>query len=279
MSDFDDRRPDLPDSDDSVLDERAFDDPAHDELRRLLADARVTEPVPDAVAARLDATLASLRERSREESPAPTNVVPLRRRLGRVLVAAAVVVVIGGGGVGIAQLSSGGRSDTTSADSARSTDKSSAGSEASAPQAVAPTGAPGVGATGSRALPRLTTASFGRDVSRAMRTTYASLDTSALAGRTPQSDSPGQLGDLGQGYDAPAAPPVTTSPGPTAGDFLSRDAASCTGPEVPDAVTLPATLDGALVALVFRPPTTEDQLVEAWSCDGATLLATATVPY
>ncbi|HEX7715646.1 MAG TPA: hypothetical protein VF416_00040, partial [Marmoricola sp.] len=58
-------------------DERDFDDPALDEVRRLLAGARATEGVPEDVAARLDATLASLREeRSAEDGPAAP-VVPL----------------------------------------------------------------------------------------------------------------------------------------------------------------------------------------------------------
>jgi hypothetical protein len=42
-------------------------------------------------------------------------------------------------------------------------------------------------------------------------------------------------------------------------------------------VTYPATFDGTPVALVFRPPSATAQRVEAWSCDGATLLASASV--
>jgi hypothetical protein len=74
------------------------------------------------------------------------------------------------------------------------------------------------------------------------------------------------------------APPVTATPqGYASGDTDST--ATCAGPPVTEGVVLPATLDGAPVALVFRPPTATAQRVEAWTCDGATLLASASVPH
>jgi hypothetical protein len=77
--------------------------------------------------------------------------------------------------------------------------------------------------------------------------------------------------------EAPTAPPVTSSPD-AVDPMVERDLASCAGPAVVGTVTLPATLDGRLVALVFRTPSQDQQVVEAWSCDGATVLATATIP-
>ncbi len=75
--------------------------PAEEErVRRLLADARHTEPMPDEVVARLDGVLADLAERP---APAPTVVTSLdaarrRRSRGRaLLVAAAAVTVLGVG--------------------------------------------------------------------------------------------------------------------------------------------------------------------------------------
>ena len=71
-------------------------DPAQERVRRLLAEARHEAPVPDEVAARLDATLAGLVADRRRE-----NVVDLeaarrrRRRWTTGLVAAAAVVVLG----------------------------------------------------------------------------------------------------------------------------------------------------------------------------------------
>jgi hypothetical protein len=234
----------------------------------LLSEARVTDLVPADVAARLDATLASLRE----ERLAPANVVPLRRRLGRVLVAAAVVVVVGAGGFGIAHLPSGGSADSGSiaSDSAGSREDSDKSAPEAQPQSDVP------GAVAARALPRLTTSHFGAGVSRLMRTTYGTLDTRGQAA-VPKSTSSSDYTDNLSGL-VPSAPPVTRAPSPPS-DLLRDDASGCTGPDVPDAVTLPASLDGALVVLVFHPPTADSQVVEAWSCDGSSLLAAATVPH
>jgi len=94
-------------------------------LRRLLLDARHTEPVPDAVAVRLDATLADL-EQERADAPIgearPRRAAVLeltaqrRRRAAGLLIAAAAVVVVG---VGLGQVlptgSSGGDSATSAA--------------------------------------------------------------------------------------------------------------------------------------------------------------------
>jgi hypothetical protein len=261
-------------------DERDFDDPALDEVRRLLAGARATEGVPEDVAARLDATLASLREeRSAEDGPAAP-VVPLRRRFARVLVAAAAVVVVGSGGVGIAQLADhGSGSDSrSSADRAVTADRDSAGAGV-APTApgTAPEKTPLYSALADAALPSLTTARFGQQVSRLMRTTYAADARTSAPPTTSQDRSKGLAGELAASQ-APSAPPVTRSPAPATADG-AEPAVSCPGPVVPGAITVPAVLDGAPVALVFRPSTPEEQVVEAWSCDGATLLVSATVPH
>ncbi|WP_432477930.1 hypothetical protein [Nocardioides sp. GXQ0305] len=80
-------------------------------VRRLLAEARHTDPVPDDVAARIDRTLADL-----AAEPAAT-VVPLaerRRKAGRLLLAAAAVVV---GGVALGQVVGGDGSEDEAADS------------------------------------------------------------------------------------------------------------------------------------------------------------------
>ena len=54
--------------DEPAFDDPALDDPAFDDVRALLADLRVTAPVPADVAARLDATLDSLKaERPRRQ--------------------------------------------------------------------------------------------------------------------------------------------------------------------------------------------------------------------
>ena len=79
-------------------------DPAEDErIRRLLADARHTEPMPEAVVARLDRVLSGLSDdrTERAERADRAEVVDLmarrRRTVGQLLVAAAAVVAVGFG--------------------------------------------------------------------------------------------------------------------------------------------------------------------------------------
>lgn len=81
--------------------------PEIEEVRRLLADARHTEPMPDDVVARMDDVIAGLRDTPAEHPAAAVeadNVVPLavhrRRRAAGMLVAAAAIVV---GGVVVAE--------------------------------------------------------------------------------------------------------------------------------------------------------------------------------
>lgn len=116
--------PDSPESEDSA--EIA-------EVRRLLADAKHVDPMPDDVAARMDDVLAGLRDAT-EATPAArphppaAEVVPIaahrRRRAAGMLVAAAAIVV---GGVVVAphvHVGSGGSSAATSAeDNAAGTDQ------------------------------------------------------------------------------------------------------------------------------------------------------------
>ena len=275
-------------NDDPAFDEPAFDDPAFDELRALLAETRATGPVPDDVAARLDTTLASLQaervaeregEREAEAAPGTAVVVPLRRRLApRLLVAAAAMVVIATGSVGIARVvSDTGGDDAMTADSATSADADTEGApEPSTPRSGDPAQELDSGGTAYADGPvELSSATFARDAARVMLAaataskaespTADGLDTGGVPGSEPLADGA-----------VPTAPPLTATTGRL--DTLLRQAlVACPGPGAPGAVILPATLDDAPVALVFRPPTQAGQLVEAWSCDGARLVESATV--
>ena len=279
--------------------EPAFDDPAYDEIRGLLAEARVSEPVPAEVAARLDATLAALKDQARTDA-GRSSVVSLRRRaVGRVLVAAAAVVLIGAGGFSIVRNAGDGSSNADSAaagsaaDQQSQSDGGSGGAEKSAPGAHEPVAPGALDALGQTSL---RSAHFAQDAAATMRAlsgtvtldqartpaaaSPSSSDSPLAPSATPSdtTDTTGTRGEyLANGSAALAAPPVTATPG----DFVSsaKDAAGCVGPALPGAVTLPATLDGLPVALVFHPPTTTAQLVEAWSCDGTSLLASASVPH
>lgn len=261
--------------------EPSFDDPALDDLRALLADARVTDPIPDDVAARLDSTLQSLQITRATERDSRTNVVPLRHRVGRVLVAAAAAVVIGAGGVGVAQLA---RNGNGSADS-MTADKAAGGAaqeDGLVPGATGQSGSLNAPqAAAARDVPHLTTAGFARDAARVMRTAYLySLDIQSPAPTTPTTGPGSPNADSAaplSGYLPLQAPPVTATP--ERAGARDQDLVACAGPDAPDAIVEPATLDGALVALVFRPPTAESQQVEAWSCDGTTLLASAEIEH
>lgn len=260
----------------------AFDDPAFDDLRGLLAEARVTAPIPDDVAARLDATLGSLRDQRRADADRPkASVVLLRRRVGRVLIAAAAVAVIGAGSYGLVHSGQ----ESSNSDSAAS----GAGGQAdkAAPLTTEDRRSPGaVAADGlSARVPSLRKGHFARDAAAAMRSlSFQAVNgvgdvPSAPAPAATPSDSRSARSDVLSGKSQAEAPPVTATPTPLAGTTTSSEsAAGCAGPSASDAVTLPATLDGVPVALVFRPPTATGQLVEAWSCDGTTLLASAIVP-
>ena len=259
----DDHDPTSPSFGDPAFEDPAFEDPAFDELRALLADARVTEPVPADVAARLDATLAALQEERRAEAV----VVPLRRRrtAARVLVAAAAAVVVTAGGVGIAQVAQerSNGSDSTAADAVRGDAGASSGSEApSAPEAQSGTAsAPATAKSplsalkGAR-LPAFTTARFADEV--------AGFDATT---RQFSSDN---------GLDASSAGPTpTAADAPTTTE--GRSTTTCVGPTLAGTTSVPILLDGEPAVLVLHEVTAGTQEVDAWSCDGRTELTTTTV--
>src|SRR5688572_9442692 len=96
--------------------------PAEDErIRRLLAEARHTDPMPDAVVARLDRVLTGLAgERAERASQAQVVDLAARRRrtAGQLLVAAAAVVAVGFGITQVLPSVDGGSDDSPSATTA-----------------------------------------------------------------------------------------------------------------------------------------------------------------
>jgi len=154
--------------------------PEQDAVRRLLAEARHDEPVPPAVAARLDAVLAELTAERREtRTTAPVVDLAARRRRGAgvgLLAAAAVVVA----GVGIGQVidrSGSMDGDNGSATSSESFDRGDAGgsgegdagADAGAGQDEAPAAEDSRrGATASDGAPEVSTDSLRRDLRAAL---------------------------------------------------------------------------------------------------------------
>ena len=142
-----------------------------EQVRRLLAQARHEEPIPDDVAARLDRVLADLRAEP-AESGAPVVDLAVRRRRRRLtqgLVAAAAVVVLGVGVSRIDLAGSGGDAGTA-ADSA---------SEAIEGSSEPPSDAAGSALASPPAPLALSAEGFERDVRRLLHAGGPQLDEGA----------------------------------------------------------------------------------------------------
>lgn len=239
-----------------------FDDPADDlpaltpadseRVRRLLAAARHTEPVPDEVAARLDRTLAELSAQDRELRHRP--VVTLesrrrRRRATRLLVAAAAVVAVGiGAGPVLSGLDVGSGENAGAGGSSESTadrQTGAAGGDSTSEEAPAPAESPGDAAAdadgehpgGTKALPRVGGATFESDA-EAVRAS----------------------GVLGSGADV--------------GSLRLDRCGEGSGPGQ-RAVVL---YDGRPAVLVYRAPTADGQRVDLVRCRGGAVLRSAVLP-
>lgn len=92
---------------DEHADEHAADASPDAQVRRLLAEARHDEPMPETVVARLDGVLADLAAEPARVRPV-TELATRRRRVAQMLLGAAAVVVVG---VGVQQLASPDQAD------------------------------------------------------------------------------------------------------------------------------------------------------------------------
>ena len=217
-------------------------DPAEDErIRRLLADARHTEPMPDAVVARLDRVLSGLSDDRTERADRAdradrAEVVDLmarrRRTVGQLLVAAAAVVAVG---FGITQVlpdlggSSGGDAQETTAGGAAA--DSAEGGDGDGSRFVSPESAPEApsdGASGAaKSTFRIRSDEFGPDVRRARN---------QLEGTNPQA-------------------------------LVEYPAEGCLAVGVePGSEVVATTYDAAPAALVLRPPSGDVQVVDLYLC-------------
>jgi hypothetical protein len=271
---------------DDRSDEPDFDDSAHLEVRDLLASARLDAPIPADVAARLDATLAELTGRAGPADPVQdTTVVPLRRRsrlAPRLLAAAAVVVVGGGAAVGLNQVAGHRSSSDDKAGSAVAADSSGGKSltetpptpESAAPQA--PVYGDVKGFSADAGIPVLTSADFGAADQGAASLVSGLSSTEKLqwAARLP-------AGAARKADGVTTAPTTSASPESLALNSLQRTAAkarACAGPKIAGTRSYPIILDGEPAVLLVHPAEAGSRLVEAWSCNGSTVLASATIP-
>jgi len=217
-------------------------DPAEDErIRRLLADARHTEPMPEAVVARLDRVLSGLSDDRTERADRAdradrAEVVDLmarrRRTVGQLLVAAAAVVAVG---FGITQVlpdlggSSGGDAQETTAGGAAA--DSAEGGDGEGSRFVSPESAPeapsdGTTSGAAKSTFRIRSDEFGPDVRRARNQLEGG--SAALVE-----------------YPAEGCLAVSVEPG---------------------SEVVATTYDAAPAALVLRPPSGDVQVVDLYLC-------------
>lgn len=222
------------------------------EVRRLLADARHTAPIPEDVATRLDRVLDEL-ARGEHPTPVPAPVVQLashrRRRAASMLVAAAAVVAVG---VGLGQVVGGGGSDSgsgaaSSADSARELPTTAQKDTPSSESALA--GSAAGDSVDSYALPqpvRVREQHFSADVRHARQLLRSSLrsakDQSSDGTNASIAVGPCPRGDWGSGR------------------------------------LVPATYDGQQAVLVFRAVAGDTQVVDLFACGSDVALRSITLP-
>jgi len=259
---------------------------AESEVRRLLADARHTQPMPVDVAGRLDGVLADLAAQRRDASPtgadvaadvvaghSPAPVVDLaarrRRRAGALLVAAAAVVALGVG-VDHAVTSPGsGSASSSSADRAASAPAASAGGSARARREDRAGSArqdllqdPGGSQPLTGRLPALPR----------VRPDHFTDDAARVRGFA---DSPytGQAGALDTRRDH-------TKSEQRREPRLAPDRAGRSCPRAPWGRGRPVVVryDHALAVLVLRPARGETQVVDLFRCGSTELLRSSTLP-
>jgi hypothetical protein len=228
-------------------------DPEAEAVRRLLAEARHSEPMPADVAARMDAVLADLSSAADDPAPAVPEQTPgvvslaghRRRRAAGLLVAAAAIVV---GGVTVAQhlpsrgSGSQGASAASGQDSSAEFDRGSgstpaprASSTAPAPQDLA-----GSAATVRRGRVVVRPQHFTADALAARR-----LVTAASPGRSTRN--------------------------------LARIPSRCV--DAPgDSTVVRATYQRAPAALVFHRPVSSSQVVDLFVCGSPRPVRSATLP-
>lgn len=245
-----------------MSEDRELSPEQEERVRRLLAEARVDEPIPGDVAGRLDRVLARLADGDLDHDPAEVVALASRRRrkVTTLLVAAAAVVAVG---VGASQLSPG-PSDTAAdstaagaAPEAATQDELLDSGAASSAEAPAPAEAPPAPFTedGSAAYDlkrgrptRIRAAFFADDVAR-VRNRVA---LSSLAAEAPTGREDGSLDAAGSAMCEPADW--------GAGDLYVVQYA------------------GNPAVLAFRPAAGDTQVVDLLQCGTADILRSVTLP-
>lgn len=227
------------------------------EVRRLLAGARHDEPVPAAVADRLDAVLAGL---SRDE-PGAAGVAPVidlaarrRRRNAAGLLAGAAAVIVAGFGIGQV-IDVGSSGDDAGSSAASNTDREAGGASVDKSQppgytsgGAAPSTSSEGGATDSLAAPlRLRSDHLASDLRRQLPT----VDLRADPVRSPDAEA-----FSAAGCALPASPAQKYGLG----------------------ALFPALFDDTPAVLAIRPASGDTQQADVLDCATAASLASVTLP-
>jgi hypothetical protein len=232
--------------------------PEHDDVRRLLADARHAEPMPADVADRMDAVLAGLSPESAPESARGSahtaEVVPLdaqrRRRAAGLLVAAAVIVV--GGVVAAQQLSHGSSAQQTAGGADRAPSAAGGGGNDAATAVPPKTNSQSLHERGTALGPLRT-----RDGRMVVRSRHFSAD--ALAGRLVLAGHVPAATDSAQHLK------------------LAYVSARCVRPPAGSEVVR-AMYERAPAALVYHAPAGSTQVVDLYVCGTSQPVRSVTLP-
>ncbi len=231
-------------------------------VRRLLSDARATEPVPADVAARLDRVLVGLGEERLPASSTGHVVAPAwrRRRAAVVLVAAAAVVAVG---VGLGQLD-GIQPSSDDADAGGGAGDAAVNAER-APSAQNEDGAEG----DDEGVP-----------SEKPSTSYAQAPTAGPVGRVRADRFTADVNQLRRAIpDNAADGEFVQLPGKQLppGYVVTDRAFDCAAAPWGFGVLVPVFFDGTPGVLAYRPVTGESQIVELLRCGTGESLRSTTL--
>lgn len=230
--------------------------PEHAEVRRLLADARHEEPMPDGVAARLDRVLAGLAEEPTGTAPV-ADLALRRRRAASLLLAAAAVVAIG---VGVGQVVDTG---TGSADSLATADRDESGPEAGAAEDGA--GAQEESPEGAAEAPGFPAEGSGEDQATTDRSGLARLTRRQYGDQVADLQAGGSLGELG-----------TAGPAPSAAS--SAAGAACRADTWGAGTFVPVRYEGLPAVLVLRRARGDTQVADLFLCGDTEPHRSTTLP-
>lgn len=229
--------------------------PTEEQLRALLAEARLDEPMPADVAARLDGVLADLgADRAATAPPLPDRAAARRRRRRSLVLAAAAAVAIGVGGTQVDLSGGGADSGVTAHDGGAARSQTEPQTESQA-ESQPESQADGAGSATLAAAPvALRSGSFERDVRRALGLADVSVPRPDRLTKDERAARSGR------------------------GTMTSPYAASCGRVDAGRGRQLPAEYDGRPAVLVLRPAAAGVRRVDLYLCGSAEPMRSTSVP-